>query len=151
MANAANILPELQSALTAIRTKIVDALAGEIGTYTFPDATTDPAIAMLGLGSNVVVYPPQGTTVTGGLEVVLVTLNSVRIQQRLDGIIQNVVTQIVLRQYDVSKNTISPLFKLLSVLDDISGDPTRTISDPFIGNIETCEIQILHSFYTGDL
>ncbi|MFN6475239.1 hypothetical protein [Nostoc sp. DedQUE07] len=150
MANAANILPELQSALATTRSKIVDALAGEIGIYTFPDGTTDPAIALLGLGSNVEVYPPQGTTVTGGLEVVLVTLNSVRIEQRLDGIVQNVVTQIVLRQYDVSKSTINPLFKLLSALD-VAGDPIRTISDPFIGNIETCEIQILHSFYTGDL
>ncbi|MEH2102565.1 MAG: hypothetical protein V7K76_23000 [Nostoc sp.] len=150
MANAANILPELQSALATSRSKIVTALAGEIGTYTFPDGTTDPAIALLGLGSNVEVYPPVGTSVAGGLEVVLVTLNSVRVGQRLDGIIQSVVTQIILRQYDVSKSTIEPLFKLLSVLD-ITGDPIRTISDPFIGNIETCEMQILHSFYTGDL
>ncbi|AUB37411.1 hypothetical protein COO91_03356 [Nostoc flagelliforme CCNUN1] len=149
MGNAANILPELQAALAATRSEIVDALADEIGTYTFPDGTTDPAIALLGLGSNVQVYPPQGTSVTGGLEVVLVTLNSVRIESRLDGIIQNIVTQIILRQYDVSKSTIAPLFKILSVLD-IAADPIRTVSDPYIGNIETCEIQILHSFYTGD-
>lgn len=145
----ANILPQLQSALAITRSTIVTALAGEIGTYTFPDSTTDPAIAMLGLGSNVAIYPPQGTTVTGGLEVVLITLNSVRIQQRLDGIVQEVVTQIVLKQFDVSKDTITPLFKLLSVLD-INGDPIRSVSDPFIGNIEVCDIQILHSFYTGD-
>ncbi|MHC5897577.1 hypothetical protein [Nostoc sp.] len=149
MGNAANILPELQSALATTRSKIVDALAGEIGTYTFPDGTTDPAIALLGLGSNVAIYPPQGTSVTGGLEVVLVTLNSIRIENRLDGIIQSIVTQIILRQYDVSKSTISPLFKILSVLD-IAGDPIRTIIDPFIGNIETCEMQVLHSFFTGD-
>ncbi|MEH2467853.1 hypothetical protein [Nostoc sp.] len=149
MANAANILPELQSVLARVRSTIVTALAGEIGTYTFPDGTTDPAIALLGLGSNVTTYPPAGTTVTSGLEVVLVTLNSVRIQQRLDGIIQDVVTQIILRQYDVTKSTIAPLFKLLSVLD-LAGDPIRTISDPFIGNIEVCEMQIIHSFYTGD-
>lgn len=149
MANA-NILPELQSALATVRSKIVTALFSEIGTYTFPDGVTDPAIAILGLGSNVAIYPPQGTTVTGGLEVVLVTLNSIRIEQRLDGIVQNIVTQIFLKQYDVSKGTIDSLFKILSVLD-ITGDPIRTISDPFLGNIEVCEMQILHSFYTSDL
>ncbi|MEH2070011.1 MAG: hypothetical protein V7K47_17930 [Nostoc sp.] len=150
MANA-NILPELQSTLLALRSQIVTALAFEIGTYTFPDDTTDPAIAMLGLGSGVEIYPPQGTTVTG-LEVVLVTLNSIRIEQRLDGIVQNVVTQIFLKQFDTSKNIIVPLFKLLNVID-IDGNPIRTVSDPYIGNIETCQMQILHSFYTdtGDL
>ncbi|MFN6472608.1 MAG: hypothetical protein RMY36_023445 [Nostoc sp. SerVER01] len=145
MANA-NILPHLQSALVTLRSQIVTALALEIGTYTFPDGTTDPAIAILGLGSATEIYPPKDTTVAG-LEVVLVTLNSIRIQQRLDGIVQNVITQIFLKQFDTSKNTIAPLLKLLSVIE-IDGDPIRTVTDPYIGNIETCQMQILHSFYT---
>ncbi|PHJ69142.1 hypothetical protein VF14_03125 [Nostoc linckia z18] len=148
---SADILPQIQSALVTLRSQIVTALALEIGTYTFPDGTTDPAIAVLGLGSAVEIYPPKDTSVTG-LEVVLVTLNSIRIEQRLDGIIQNIITQVFLKQFDTSKNTITPLFKLLSVID-IDGDPIRTVSDPYIGNIETCQMQILHSFYTdtGDL
>jgi hypothetical protein len=148
---SADILPQIQSALVTLRSQIVTALALEIGTYTFPDGSTDPAIAVLGLGSAVEIYPPKDTSVTG-LEVVLVTLNSIRIERRLDGIIQNIITQVFLKQFDTSKNTITPLFKLLSVID-IDGDPIRTVSDPYIGNIETCQMQILHSFYTdtGDL
>ncbi|MEH1780409.1 MAG: hypothetical protein V7L26_15090 [Nostoc sp.] len=145
----ANILPELQAAIFQVRSEVVAAIEGEIGTYTFPGGvTTDPAIAVLGLGSEVTVYPPLGTTVAGGLEVVFVTLNSIRIEQRLDGIVQNVVTQILLKQYDTTKSTIPALFKLLSVLN-IIGDPIRTLSDPFVSNIEVCQVQILHSFYTG--
>jgi hypothetical protein len=144
----ANILPDLQAAILEIRSQVVEALAGDIGTYTFPGGGTDPAIAILGLGSEVTIYPPLGTTVAGGLEVVFVTLNSIRIEQRLDGIVQNVVTQISLKQYDITKSTIPALFKLLSVLN-IIGDPIRTLSDPFVSNIEVCQVQILNSFYTG--
>ena len=62
----ANILPEVQAAIFQVRSEVVTALAGEIGTYTFPGGVTDPAIAVLGLGSEVTIYPPLGTTVTGG-------------------------------------------------------------------------------------
>jgi hypothetical protein len=145
---ADQILNSIKQAIADTRAQIVEAIGDEIGTYDFPQGGSDSAIAVLGLGSVAEIYPPKDTRVTG-LEVVLVTINGIRIEKRLDGLIQNVTTRLILKQFDPTKNTIAPLLKLLSVLD-IDSDPVRTVPDPLIGNIEVTEAQIVHSFYSTD-
>ncbi|MBD0266156.1 MAG: hypothetical protein ICV85_12780 [Tolypothrix sp. T3-bin4] len=144
------ILTFIQEAIITTRDQIVEAIGDQIGIYTFPDpeSTTDRAISILGLGSANEVYPPKDTRVTG-LEVVLVTLNGLRLEKRLDGLIQTVTTRLILKQFDPTKNTIDPLLKLIKVLD-FASDPVRTVPDPMIGNIEVCETQLVHSFYHTD-
>jgi hypothetical protein len=142
------LLKEIQLVLPQLRSTIENTLGDEIGVYEFPnDSGKDKAIAVLGLGADRGgEYPPRETKVTG-LEVTIYTAQGVRIERRLDGIIQTLVTVITLKQFDQQKNTLKPLLRLLDVLD-IARDPIRTLRDPYLGNIEVCQIETSHSFYS---
>jgi hypothetical protein len=143
-----DILELIRPELLKLRNEIAQVLAGEIGTYTFHDGSTAQAIAVIGLGTEAnKEYPPPGTTVTNGLEVVIATGNQINIQPSLDGFTQNIVSGILLKQYNPSKDTVKPMLKLLGIID-ISGNPIRTMPDPYLGNIETMQLNFIHSFYS---
>ncbi|HLO87633.1 MAG TPA: hypothetical protein VK203_21870 [Nostocaceae cyanobacterium] len=143
-----DILELLQPELLKLRNEIAQVLAGEIGTYTFHDGSTAQAIALLGLGTEVNrEYPPPGTTVTNGLEVVIYTANQIDIKPSLDGFTQNIVSGILLKQYNPGKDTVRPMLKLMGAID-IAGNPIRTMPDSYLGNIETMQLNFIHSFYT---
>lgn len=144
-----SILNDINSIVANLRATIELTLGDEIGTYLFPNNETDKAIALLGLGADRAgEYPPQGTKITG-LEVILYTGQTLRIERRLGGFIQSPSTVITLKQFDVTKNTLNSLFLLLGVLD-VARDPIRTLRDPYLGNVEVCQIEVVNPLYSED-
>lgn len=133
--------------LIALRQIIEDTLVptGLLGTYTFPDGSTDQAIAVEGLGNDdgEESYPPAGTQVVG-LEVVMVPAEDVQQQSFLDGDGIFFQTTIILKQHDSGSNkTLKAYLLLSSQFGNIyEGSVSRILPTPRLDNIETLSFSL---------
>lgn len=120
-----------------LRERIIKALAGELGIYTFSNNTSVPAIA---IASNRP-YPQPGTNIIG-LEVVVYPRISTDASFLLGGTLLEHESRLVLNQWDLTKDTTFAHYLLVANLwDSIQRIGPRILAD---GSMQTVESQ---SFY----
>jgi hypothetical protein len=133
--------------LPALRATIANTLlpAGLLGTYTFADGSTDPAIAVEGLGTEAGedAYPPANTRVTG-LEVVIVPAEDIPIESTLDGYIQTYRHVVVLKQWSTGENLTLKAFHLLkqALWNIFSGSAIRQLPNSRLETIESLSFSL---------
>jgi hypothetical protein len=131
----------------ALRDAIAADLVNDLGTYTFPDGNTAPAIRLeIGnMGKN-----PEGTT-CDGLEVVVVAIPTYTLTPIVGGKQLTTRAVITLKMWDRERSlligpTEAPLDQVLETLQylDIDISPTIKGVPQFeqLGNIETATIEV---------
>jgi len=120
-----------------LRDRIIKVLTNELGTYTFANNTSVPAIA---IASNRP-YPQPGTSITG-LEVVVYPRISTNTSFLLGGTLLEHESRLVLNQWDLTKDTTFAHDLLVAHLWDlVQRIGPRILAD---GSMQTVESQ---SFY----
>lgn len=122
-----------------LRSEIADLLTGQIGTYTFKNGLSTPAIRVEPSH-----YPEEPKV--SGLEVVISVESSLQVSPRLfnDRLVEAVST-VTLKQWDVENTTQSARQSLIRYLDgviNVQVVPRAT----FLDNIETCTLTVEQSF-----
>lgn len=134
----------------AIRQSLEAALAGELGTYTFPDGQTTPAMAVV-VGKN---YYPQSAT-PSGLECVVVVDLGVGIKNLLNNSYEKTWrADIVLKQWDASDDAKDCIDYLefvedaIAGLDDVAIQPNSIkglASDKNLQAIQVLQLTVFHA------
>lgn len=139
--------------LVQLRQTIVDTLtpANLLGLYEIPEDEPDWAIAVEGLGYDEgEQYPPPGTTVSGGLEVVIVPAEDIPpVKPLLDGDMVTFRHAIVLKEHDQTAQgrTLRAFNLLKRVLGSTDSSVIRLLPNNQLGNLETLTFSLEEIVY----
>lgn len=123
--------------IECLRKKILKILEIDLGEYVFANGKSVPAISIDNNGE----YPPSGTKITG-LECVIIPLNNL-IATRMCGSKQiKYQSDILLKQWDSTKNLIRAVEKLIAGLPEISRVGPRLLANGDLQSIEQQRIVI---------
>jgi hypothetical protein len=132
-----------------IREALMASLSERIGTYTFSDGQTTPAVRTDD-GSDPYEEEPR----VEGLEVVIAPSLEVSVNLLLNGYQETYGTLIVLKQWDIAQTAISALDSVLEAIAEFStlniGQIRRVIRSTQLDNIETLTIPIAETVLTTD-
>lgn len=139
---------ETLTPLSAIRTALVDALGDLLGTYTFSSGQPTPAIRADD-GSDP--YPEEPRV--QGLEVVIQRAREISLTPQLANCWeQRVSTLIVLKQWDIQRNTLEEFnlcWRAIASLGLQPSQPVRTTRNTVLDNIETMRFSYTESVVIG--
>lgn len=140
--------------LPALRSLIIAELqaANLLGTYTFPNGTTDPAVSVEGIiySEPDEGFPPTGTTVTG-LEVVITPATDLPGFSTLDGYTQIFRHTITLKQRSGNNQTLQAFQRLQKVLPNIYAESViRQLPNLRLEAIEQLTFEIQQVVFVPD-
>lgn len=127
---------------TALKEAIVSALGEQLGTYTFQSVgATSPAIR---IDDGVDPFPEE--PIVGGLECVIQPNLEVPISDLLGGYQQTWTASIVLKQFDITKDTLTAMDAITEAVAEIDGlritSRRRVVRSNKLDNIETMQIAV---------
>lgn len=149
----AALIPGLPD-LPALRSLIITELqaANLLGTYTFPNGTTDPAVSVEGIiySEPDEGFPPTGTTIAG-LEVVITPATDIPVQPTLDGYTQFFRHTITLKQWSGDNKTLQAYQTLQRKLGNIySGSAIRQLPSLKLDAIEQLSFELEQVVFIPD-
>ncbi|MBW4648912.1 MAG: hypothetical protein KME06_09440 [Kastovskya adunca ATA6-11-RM4] len=121
-----------------LRDKIQAILSDLLGTYTFPNGQTVPAISIWHPS-----YPPKGTEASG-LEVTLIFAYESPLQPLVEANLVIYQSRLELRQWNPDDDTVEATNRLIDQLPEISLVRPRILPISQLDNIESRTIELEH-------
>lgn len=109
MNDSLNFTPDLTSdyfvsVANNIKEKSIGCLGNLLTTYTFPNGLIMPAIAINAINNNDI-YPPEGTVIGEGIEVVIYYPDVV-LRRTISGYSRDYIWQVYLKQWNIKDSTL---------------------------------------------
>lgn len=131
-----------------LRSSLINLLSGILGTYKFPDRTTDSAISILPHKTHGWNFPPSGTEVSG-IEIIIVRPPPA-IKELLGGRQKKYEWALTLKQWDGKGNLLEAIEKITDGLDYLLTSPRLIPPNPALGSLESAKLEIIEYFYEAD-
>ena len=134
--------------ILTLRAAIASLLDGQIGTYTYQGGLVTPALRVEdGRRSP----SPQTVNVLGeptvsGLEVVIVPESGMEFTPMLDSRMVEVVTEIILKQWDADKSVRPARELIISSLEDVQSVGPLVPRNSALESIESCSILLSNAY-----
>lgn len=132
-----------------LKTALIDGVGSQLGTYTFSEGQTTPAIR-IDDGTEPFDEDPS----VEGLELVVVPQLEVPVKDMMGGYQETYTTLIVLKQWDIELGTMSARPAVLAALHQFGslavGQVRRVMRSTKLDNIETLTIPVSENVWTPE-
>jgi len=124
-----------------IKKKSIGCLENLLTTYTFPNGLIAPAIAINPINNNDI-YPPEGTIIGEGIEVVIYYPDVV-LRKTISGYSRDYIWQVYLKQWDIKDSTLLASEKLIDGIEYQVKSCFRNRQLSLMNQPEICKIELL--------